>query len=67
MSQEAVYNFHVTTDPLTTDDGNGIFLHTSYTDGIVPVPAQAGGEGTPVTRGTPIKGDNMYATFGVAA
>lgn len=67
VSRGAVDTFPGTTVPLTTDDGNGIFLHTSYTDGIVPVPAQAGGEGTPVTRGTPIKGDNMYATFGVSA
>lgn len=67
MSRGAVDSFPRITVPLTTDGGKGIFLHTSYTDGIVPVPAQAGGDGMPVTRATLIKEDNMYTIFGVSA
>lgn len=52
--------------PLQTDGGKALYLHTLYSDGLIPS-SLAGDKNTLATRAVPVKEGNMYETFGVSA
>ncbi|WP_297901191.1 fimbrillin family protein [uncultured Parabacteroides sp.] len=56
-----------TVTSLLMDGENSIYLHTFYTDNIIPRLSTVQTDGTPVTRALPIDGENMYPSFAVSA